>query len=87
MFSYDRLGDPKFQNCFLYCSSYPEDYEIERMELIEKWIDEGLLDELETRQALHDRGQSIETSLKIIACWRELHLIMITGEKLGFMMS
>ncbi|XVF77706.1 hypothetical protein PTKIN_Ptkin14bG0068500 [Pterospermum kingtungense] len=57
MFSYDRLGDPKFQNCFLYCSLYPEDSEIERNEIIEKWIDEGLLDELETRQAMHDRGQ------------------------------
>ena len=64
MFSYDRLGDPKFQNCFLYCSLYPEDYEIERMELIEKWIDEGLLDELETRQAMHDRGQSILNKLE-----------------------
>ncbi|OMO94623.1 Disease resistance protein [Corchorus olitorius] len=64
MFSYDRLGDPKLQNCFLYCSLYPEDYEIERIELIEKWIDEGLLDEFGTRQAMHDRGNSILNKLE-----------------------
>ncbi|XVF77696.1 hypothetical protein PTKIN_Ptkin14bG0067700 [Pterospermum kingtungense] len=64
MFNYDRLGDPKFQNCFLYWSLYPEDYEIERNEIIEKWIDEGLLDELGTRQAMHDRGQSILNKLE-----------------------
>ncbi|XVF70472.1 hypothetical protein PTKIN_Ptkin11bG0164200 [Pterospermum kingtungense] len=58
-FSYDRLRDPRIQNCFLYCSLYPEDYEIYKVELIENWIDDGLLDGFGTRQGKHDRGHSI----------------------------
>ncbi|EOY12805.1 LRR and NB-ARC domains-containing disease resistance protein, putative [Theobroma cacao] len=64
MFSYDRLGDSKIQNCFLYCSLYPEDYTIERSMLIEKWIDEGLVDECGCRQAMQDRGHSILNKLE-----------------------
>ncbi|XVF70467.1 hypothetical protein PTKIN_Ptkin11bG0163900 [Pterospermum kingtungense] len=62
-FSYDRLKDSKIQKCFLYCSLYPEDYAIEKEELIEKWIDEELINELETRQAMHDRGLTILNKL------------------------
>ncbi|XP_022753191.1 probable disease resistance protein At4g27220 isoform X1 [Durio zibethinus] len=78
-FSYDRLKDSKIQNCFLYCSLYPEDYHIEKEELIEKWIDEELIDELETRQAMHDRGHSILNKL-VNNCL--LEGVMIDGVKL-----
>ncbi|XP_021291967.1 probable disease resistance protein At4g27220 isoform X2 [Herrania umbratica] len=64
MFSYDRLGDLKIQECFLYCSLYPEDYIIERNELVEKWIDEKLIDEYGSRQAMRDRGHSILNKLE-----------------------
>ncbi|KAG4161078.1 hypothetical protein ERO13_D01G036700v2 [Gossypium hirsutum] len=57
-FSFDRLKDSNIQNCFLYCSLYPEDYRIPRVELIEYWIDEGFL-EIGSRQQLHDRGHTI----------------------------
>ncbi|TYH86499.1 hypothetical protein ES332_D01G047300v1 [Gossypium tomentosum] len=57
-FSFDRLKDLNIQNCFLYCSLYPEDYRIPRMELIEYWIDERFL-EMASRQQLHDRGHTI----------------------------
>ncbi|KAK8312486.1 hypothetical protein V6Z11_D01G044100 [Gossypium hirsutum] len=57
-FSFDRLKDLNIQNCFLYCSLYPEDYRIPRMELIEYWIDERFL-EMGSRQQLHDRGHTI----------------------------
>ncbi|XVF70469.1 hypothetical protein PTKIN_Ptkin11bG0164000 [Pterospermum kingtungense] len=63
-FSYDRLGDANIQSCFLYCSLYPEDCEIRSAELIENWIDEGLLDGLKTRQAMYDRGHSIINKLE-----------------------
>ncbi|XVF70475.1 hypothetical protein PTKIN_Ptkin11bG0164500 [Pterospermum kingtungense] len=63
-FSYDRLGDPNIQNCFLCCSLYPEDFEIRTAKLIENWIDEGLLDGLRTRQAMYDRGHSIINKLE-----------------------
>ncbi|WRX28348.1 NB-ARC - like 10 [Theobroma cacao] len=63
-FSYDRLEDQKIQNCFLYCSLYPEDYIISKVGLIENWIDEGLLDGLQTREAMHHRGYSILNKLE-----------------------
>ncbi|XP_031266684.1 probable disease resistance protein At1g61300 [Pistacia vera] len=45
-FSYDRLRDPKIKHCFLYCALYPEDFAIDKEELIEHWIVEGFIDEL-----------------------------------------
>ncbi|XVF70474.1 hypothetical protein PTKIN_Ptkin11bG0164400 [Pterospermum kingtungense] len=63
-FRYDRLGDTKFQSCFLYCCLYPEHSDIETTDLIENWIDEGLLDGLKTRQAMYDRGDSIINNLQ-----------------------
>ncbi|XP_021288899.1 putative disease resistance protein At4g10780 isoform X1 [Herrania umbratica] len=62
-FSYDRLNDPNIKNCFLHCSLYPEDFVIARHGLIEDWIDEGLLG-LGTKEAMHDRGQSILNKLE-----------------------
>ncbi|KAL4353262.1 hypothetical protein GQ457_06G022640 [Hibiscus cannabinus] len=63
MFSYNRLRDAEIQHCFLYCSLYPEDYPIERMVLIEKWIEEGLING-NTRQEMYDRGHSILNKLE-----------------------
>ncbi|XP_022717396.1 putative disease resistance protein At4g10780 [Durio zibethinus] len=62
-FSYDRLVDSKIQNCFLYCSLYPEDYKISRMELIEHWIDEGFL-EIGSRKVLYNLGHTILNRLE-----------------------
>ncbi|KAK2639174.1 hypothetical protein Ddye_026969 [Dipteronia dyeriana] len=58
-FSYDRLPNTKMKHCFLYCALYPEDFAISKEELIEYWIVEGLLDEMETRQEMYDEGFSI----------------------------
>ncbi|XP_024034218.1 probable disease resistance protein At4g27220 [Citrus clementina] len=58
-FSYDRLMDPKIKRCFLCCALYPEDFDIPKEELIEYWIVEGLIDEMETRQATHYKGLAI----------------------------
>ncbi|GLT25282.1 hypothetical protein SLA2020_004200 [Shorea laevis] len=59
-FSYDRLRSLQIQECFLYCSLFREDYEFVRGELIEEWIDEGLIviDQLGSRQAAYDRGHA-----------------------------
>ncbi|CAA7012956.1 unnamed protein product [Microthlaspi erraticum] len=43
-FSYDSLKDEKVKQCFLYCSLFPEDYEVKKEELIEYWICEGFID-------------------------------------------
>jgi Leucine-rich repeat (LRR) protein len=44
-FSYDKLRNDKLRECFLHCSLWPEDYEIEKDELVELWMGLGLIDE------------------------------------------
>ncbi|GLT32649.1 hypothetical protein SLA2020_073000 [Shorea laevis] len=58
-FSYDRLQNSSIQNCFLYCSLYPEDWVIGKEDLIENWICEGLVEKLGSRSEMHDRGHVI----------------------------
>ncbi|GLU15392.1 hypothetical protein SLE2022_318870 [Rubroshorea leprosula] len=57
-FSFDRLHDERVKNSFLYCSLFCEDYSFEREELIEGWIDEGLMDGLKNREAAYNRGHA-----------------------------
>ncbi|GLU15744.1 hypothetical protein SLE2022_322120 [Rubroshorea leprosula] len=57
-FSYDRLNNSEIQNCFLYCSLFPEDYPFQRKELIEGWIDEGLIDGFASRKATFAKGHT-----------------------------
>ncbi|KAK0598370.1 hypothetical protein LWI29_034051 [Acer saccharum] len=46
-FSYDSLASDTLRSCLLYCSLFPEDYEIEKRDLIDFWIGEGFFDEYE----------------------------------------
>ncbi|XVF18905.1 hypothetical protein REPUB_Repub11eG0063800 [Reevesia pubescens] len=62
-FSYDRLEDETVKQCFLCCALYPEDSEISRNELIELWIDEGLVEELDSMQKEIDKRQTILNKL------------------------
>ncbi|XP_028115377.1 disease resistance protein At4g27190-like [Camellia sinensis] len=55
-FSYSRLNEEKLQHCFLYCALYPEDNIIPREELIEYWIAEGLMAEMNSIEAMFDKG-------------------------------
>ncbi|GKV32637.1 hypothetical protein SLEP1_g41232 [Rubroshorea leprosula] len=63
-FSYDCLKNPKIQYCFLYCALYSEDYKIPKEEIIENWIDEGFIDDMETRHAMKDEGYDILRKLE-----------------------
>ncbi|MFQ6641218.1 hypothetical protein Gotur_016057, partial [Gossypium turneri] len=63
-FSFDHLKDEKVKSCFLHCALYPEDFEIEKYELIECWIDEGFIDDMGTRQEMNDKGQVILKKLE-----------------------
>ncbi|KAL5566222.1 hypothetical protein UlMin_029386 [Ulmus minor] len=67
-YSYDNLKDPTVQQCFLYCSMFPEDHMIERDELIEYLIDERLIDGRKSRQAKRDTGHTILNKLQMFAC-------------------
>ncbi|GKV44992.1 hypothetical protein SLEP1_g52127 [Rubroshorea leprosula] len=63
-FSYDRLTNSSIQECFSYCSLYPEDWVIPRKDLIEDWICEGLVEKLRSRREMHDRGHEILNRLE-----------------------
>ncbi|GLT57121.1 hypothetical protein SLA2020_301130 [Shorea laevis] len=63
-FSYDRLPNSSIQESFLYCSLYPEDWEIRRKDLIENWICEGIVERLGSRREMHDRGHDILNRLE-----------------------
>ncbi|GLT32765.1 hypothetical protein SLA2020_074080 [Shorea laevis] len=63
-FSYNYLTNQQIQHCFLYCALYPEDHKIPMEEIIENWIDEGFIDEIESRHAMKDKGYDILRKLE-----------------------
>ncbi|XVF78066.1 hypothetical protein PTKIN_Ptkin14bG0098400 [Pterospermum kingtungense] len=63
-FSYDHLEDEKVKHCFLCCALYPEDFEINTDELIELWIEEGLVEEMDSMQMEIDEGHTVLSKLK-----------------------
>ncbi|KAL3530101.1 hypothetical protein ACH5RR_009423 [Cinchona calisaya] len=63
-YSYNRLRDQRLKDCFLYCSLYPEDYEIPRDELIASFIMERLLDKRRSRRAEFEQGHAILNKLE-----------------------
>ncbi|KAL6314951.1 hypothetical protein AAG906_029171 [Vitis piasezkii] len=63
-FSYDSLQDEAVKSCFLYCSLFPEDYEINCNDLVQLWIGEGLLDDYGDIKEAKNRGEEIIDSLK-----------------------
>uniref|UniRef100_M4DQS0 AAA+ ATPase domain-containing protein n=1 Tax=Brassica campestris TaxID=3711 RepID=M4DQS0_BRACM len=62
-FSYDGLEDDKMKSCFLYCSLFPEDYEITKEELIEYWISEGFIKGERNEDGSNNKGHVIIGSL------------------------
>ncbi|XP_058003840.1 probable disease resistance protein At5g63020 [Hevea brasiliensis] len=47
-FSYDSLSSDKVKSCFLYCSLFPEDFEIHKRGLVNYWICENFGDRNES---------------------------------------
>ena len=63
-FNYDLLLDEKVKHCFLCCALYPEDHEIDADELVNLWIAEGLVEEIDSMQIEIDKGHTILNKLK-----------------------
>nr|XP_034925323.1 probable disease resistance protein At4g27220 [Populus alba] len=63
-FSYDQLDDLALQHCLLYCALFPEDHKIERDELINYLIDEGIMKRMRSSQATFDEGHTILNKLE-----------------------
>ena len=62
-FRYDSHDDI-LKSCFIYCSIFFEDYELENDELIDLWIGEGFLDEFHDVYDARDQGHKIIGNLK-----------------------
>ncbi|KAK3424124.1 hypothetical protein EUGRSUZ_F00916 [Eucalyptus grandis] len=60
---YNCLSNHEVQQCFLCCALYPEDRLIHKFELIEFFIDEGLIGGLDKREKCYDRGLTILNKL------------------------
>ncbi|EOY13641.1 LRR and NB-ARC domains-containing disease resistance protein, putative [Theobroma cacao] len=63
-FSFTRLKDEKLQCCLQYCALYPEDFAIERTELIRHLIAEGIIEEKKSRQAEFNKGHAMLNKLE-----------------------
>ncbi|KAF8029651.1 hypothetical protein BT93_E2162 [Corymbia citriodora subsp. variegata] len=81
-FSYDRLGNLDVQQCFLSCALYPEDRLINKFELVELFIDQGLIDELSTRKEQFDRGLTILNKLENVCLLEKVHDKIYDEERL-----
>ncbi|XP_030542964.1 putative disease resistance protein At4g10780 isoform X2 [Rhodamnia argentea] len=62
--SYNRLSNREVQQCFLCCALYPQDQLIHKFELIEFFIDQGLIGGLDKREKQYDRGLTILNKLE-----------------------
>ena len=58
-FSYVRLKEEKLKQCLLHCALYPEDFIIDKEELIDHLIDEGIFERRKSRQLEFCGGYSI----------------------------
>ncbi|XP_074319397.1 putative disease resistance protein At1g61300 isoform X2 [Silene latifolia] len=63
-YSYDSLRDERLKQCFLSCVLFPEDWVIGRAELIDLWIMEGLLDDIESWENKENKGHTIVNNLQ-----------------------
>ncbi|KDP37117.1 hypothetical protein JCGZ_06173 [Jatropha curcas] len=69
-YSYDKLPNNKVRSCFLYCALFPEDFQINKDDLIDYWICEKFWDDEENEDVARDRGYHIIGTL-VYACLLE----------------
>ncbi|KAJ8628020.1 hypothetical protein MRB53_021327 [Persea americana] len=62
--SYDDLKDEKVKMCFLFCSLFPEDYEIRVNRLVWLWIMEGFIENVDNLVDASNKGHRIVEMLK-----------------------
>ncbi|XP_006405660.2 probable disease resistance protein At1g15890 [Eutrema salsugineum] len=80
-FSYDGLKDQNVRSCFLYCCLFPEDYEIEKEELIEYWIGEGFINGKRDEDGSNNEGHDIIGTLVRAHLLMDVDRDAISGEK------
>ncbi|KAG2302689.1 hypothetical protein Bca52824_031340 [Brassica carinata] len=74
-YSYDNLKEERLKLCLLYCALFPEDYKIQKSELMDYWICEGFID------GSGDIERAENKSYEIIGSLVRASLLMEDGTK------
>ncbi|XP_062093584.1 probable disease resistance protein At5g63020 [Humulus lupulus] len=69
-FSYDNLSSEKLKSCFLYCALFPEEWNIDKDDLVNYWMCEGFLDEYDDEIYVKCQGYDL-ISLLLCSCLLE----------------
>ncbi|KAG7542926.1 P-loop containing nucleoside triphosphate hydrolase [Arabidopsis thaliana x Arabidopsis arenosa] len=80
-YSYDNLNMEHVKSCFLYCSLFPEDYEMKKEELVDYWICEGYIDVKDGKERAINEGYAIigtlvRTCLLLEEGWKKAEVKM-----------
>ncbi|CAH8276689.1 unnamed protein product [Arabidopsis lyrata] len=80
-YSYDNLNMEHVKSCFLYCSLFPEDYEMKKEELVDYWICEGFIDVKDGKERAINEGYAIigtlvRTCLLLEEGWKKAEVKM-----------
>ncbi|XP_056167326.1 disease resistance protein At4g27190-like [Syzygium oleosum] len=78
--SYTRLNDVMAQRCFLHMALYPEDYMIERSELIRYFMDIRLICS-RSREVEYDRGHTLVNKLLNVCLLESVKRTNISGQE------
>ncbi|ERN00339.1 hypothetical protein AMTR_s00104p00047720 [Amborella trichopoda] len=62
-YSYDQLQDENIRQCFLYCSLFSEDNEIDKNSLAECWMCEGLLGRVDSVEDARNKSHALIENL------------------------
>ncbi|XP_058106035.1 disease resistance protein At4g27190-like isoform X2 [Magnolia sinica] len=63
--SYDYLENEEIKSCFLYCSLFPEDYEIPIDELVRSWaVEEGFIENVNNFEEASNKGHDVLERIK-----------------------
>ncbi|XP_073014120.1 probable disease resistance protein At1g15890 [Typha latifolia] len=79
-FSYESLESDTLRQCFLSCSMWPEDYKIQKEELIQSWIGLGLVKVSRTLRSAYNIGYTLIDKLKA-SCLLEDSTSYETGDE------
>ncbi|XP_058075731.1 disease resistance protein At4g27190-like [Magnolia sinica] len=78
--SYDHLQTEELKLCFLFCSLFPEDYEIDADQMIRCWMGEGFLEDVETLEEVLNKGHTLVEKIKAaclsLDCDKEGYVMM-----------
>ncbi|KAK9676208.1 hypothetical protein RND81_11G061500 [Saponaria officinalis] len=100
--SFDQFQNEECKLCYLYCSLFPEDYDVEIEDLLRYGVGEGLFSDVETIDEARSRVHSIISNLKgsclllsnseghcakLHSVYRDLAITIATSDDYSFMVQ